>query len=118
MTPRMRKGLIVAVLHVAEARVMVHQIWLGSKSRRSQEFSYSAEELGLVQRDIGSLARYTVEMGGGIELLETALQVPPWEPMRALTAEEQRRMGLSTIDTPFGREVAAPGMATMVPRRD
>ena len=67
-----------------EAHVLlVHMIWLGDKSKRAQEASYTAEELGLVQRDIGSIARYTVEMGGGIELLETALRVPPWKPMYA-----------------------------------
>jgi hypothetical protein len=102
----------------SEAQVLVHQIWLGNKARRALESSYSAQELGIVQRDVGSLARYTVEMGGGIELLETALQVPPWEPMRSLTAEEQRRMRLSTVDALFEPDLPAPAIATMVPRRD
>jgi hypothetical protein len=88
-----------------EARVMVHQIWLAKKAKRSLEVSYSAEELGRVQRDVGSLARYTVEMGGGIELLETALRVPPWEPMYRLSMDEVRRMKLTTIDRPFADEV-------------
>jgi hypothetical protein len=88
-----------------EARVMVHQIWLAKKAKRSLEASYSAEELGRVQRDIGALARYTVEMGGGIELLETALRIPPWEPMYRLTADEVRRMKLTTIDRAFADEV-------------
>jgi hypothetical protein len=88
-----------------EAHVLVHQIWLGSKSKRALESSYSAEELGLVQRDIGSLARYTVEMGGGIELIETALRVPPWEPMYALSADEIRRMRLTTIDHLFDTDI-------------
>ena len=87
-----------------EAHVLVHQIWLGSKSKRALESSYSAQELGTVQRDIGSLARYIVEMEGGIELLETALQVPPWEPMRALSADELRRVRLSTTDRLFEQE--------------
>jgi hypothetical protein len=81
-----------------EAHVLVHQIWLGSKAKRALESSYSAQELGTVQRDIGSLARYTVEMGGGIELLETALQVPPWEPMHVLSEDELRRSRLSTVE--------------------
>jgi hypothetical protein len=81
-----------------EARVLVHQIWLGSKAKRALESSYSAQELGTVQRDVGSLARYTIEMGGDIELLETALQVPPWEPMHMLSTEELRRMRLTTLD--------------------
>lgn len=81
-----------------EARVLVHMIWLGDKSTRAKEASYSAEELGLVQRDIGSVARYTAEMGGALELLETALRIPPWEPLYALAADEVLRMRLTTLD--------------------
>jgi hypothetical protein len=88
-----------------EARVLVHQIWLGNKSKRALESSYSAEELRLVQRDIGKLARYTVEMGGGIELLETALRIPPWEPMYVLSREELRRMQVVTIERLFDEGV-------------
>ena len=84
-----------------EARILVHQIWLGSKSKRALESSYSAEEISRVQRDVGSLARYTVEMGGGIELIEAALRVPPWEPMHELSGEEIRRMRLTTTDRLF-----------------
>jgi hypothetical protein len=75
-----------------EARVLVHMIWIGEKSRDAQEESYSVEELGIVQHDIGSIARYTVEMGGGIELLETALGIPPWKPTYTLAADEVRSM--------------------------
>jgi hypothetical protein len=82
-----------------EARVLVHMIWLGDKSDRALEASYTAEELSLVQQDIGSLARYTVEMGVSIELLEMALRVPPWKPMYALAAEELRRTHLTTLDS-------------------
>jgi hypothetical protein len=88
-----------------DAHVLVHQIWLGSKAKRALESSYSAQELGTVQRDVGSLARYTIEMGGGIELLETALQVPPWEPMRVLTDDELRRVRLTNVDELFEPEV-------------
>jgi len=95
-----------------EAHVLVHQIWLGSKSKRALESSYSAQELGTVQRDIGSLARYIVEMEGGIELLETALQVPPWEPMRALSADELRRVRLSTTDRLFEQEAPVTPVTT------
>ena len=69
----------------AEARVMVHQIWLGDRRDDPTAATYSAEDLVLVQRDIGRLAKYTVEMGGSIELLDLALRIPPWEPMHALT---------------------------------
>ncbi|MET0867406.1 MAG: hypothetical protein ABWY35_04845, partial [Pseudorhodoplanes sp.] len=67
-----------------EARVRVHQIWLGDRRDDAAAASYSAEDLVLVQRDIGKLAMYTIEMGGTAELLELSLRIPPWEPMRAL----------------------------------
>jgi hypothetical protein len=97
-----------------EARVLVHQIWLGSKSKRALESNYSAEELGLVQRDIGSLARYTIEMGGNIELVETALRVPPWEPMYSLSADELRRMKVTTVDRLFAPD-SVPTTAAVTP---
>jgi hypothetical protein len=75
-----------------EARLMVHQIWLGDRRDDAVAAIYSAEDLVLVQRDIGKLARYTIEMGGSIDFLELSLRIPPWEPMRALTREEIGRM--------------------------
>ncbi len=87
-----------------QAQVLVHQIWLGKKRKRALESSYSAEELNIVQRDIGRLAQYTIEMGGSIELLETALQVPPWEPLHLLSAAEIERMRLNTVDALFVAE--------------
>lgn len=84
-----------------QAQVLVHQIWLGKKRKTALESSYTAEELNVVQRDIGRLAQYTVEMGGSIELLETALQVPPWEPLHLLSASEIERMRLSTVEALF-----------------
>jgi hypothetical protein len=89
------------------AQVLVHQIWLGGKNKQALLSTYSAKELGVVQRDIGRLARYTIEMGGEIELLDKALEVPPWEPMHSLSAEEMRRMGLTTMDRLFERAVPA-----------
>lgn len=80
----------------AEARVLVHQIWLGDRRDDPTAAHYSAEDLVLVQRDIGRLAQYTVEMGGAIDLLETALKIPPWEPMRLLTRDELRGMRIIT----------------------
>jgi hypothetical protein len=81
----------------AEARVMVHQIWLGDRRDDPTAANYSAEDLVVVQRDIGRLARYTVEMGGSIDLLEIALRIPPWEPMRLLTREELQGMKIVTV---------------------
>jgi hypothetical protein len=87
-----------------QAQVLVHQIWLGKKRKHALESSYSAEELNIVQRDIGRLAQYTIEMGGGVELLETALRIPPWEPLYRLSADELRRMRLTTVDALFDAE--------------
>jgi hypothetical protein len=82
----------------AEARVLVHQIWLGDRRDDPTAANYSAEDLVLVQRDIGRLAQYTVEMGGAIDLLEIALKIPPWEPMRLLSRDELRGMKVITGD--------------------
>jgi hypothetical protein len=82
-----------------EARVLVHMIWPGNRREGAREASYTADELGLVQHDIGAIARYTVEMGGSIELLETALRIPPWKPMYALAAEEVHRMRLTNVES-------------------
>src|SRR5450631_916786 len=73
-----------------EARVMVHQIWLGDRREDPTAANYSAEDLVLVQRDIGRLAQYTAEMGASIDLLDLALRIPPWEPMHTMTRDEMR----------------------------
>lgn len=99
----------------SEARVLVHQIWLGAKSKRAREAGYTAEELQLVQRDIGRLVRYTAEMGGSMELIETALRVPPWEPMHRLTVEELRRMRITTLDNLFEQDAPGPAVASAPP---
>jgi hypothetical protein len=88
-----------------EARVMVHQIWLGDRRDDPTAADYSAEDLVLVQRDIGKLAQYTIEMGASIEVLDIALRIPPWEPMHTLTREEILRTRVAT-------ESAAPVVAT------
>ncbi len=90
----------------AEARVMVHQIWLGDRRDDPTAAHYSAEDLVLVQRDIGRLARYSAEMGGSVDLLALALRIPPWEPMHALTREELRLTQLDMGEPPVAR--AAP----------
>src|ERR1700736_402195 len=77
-----------------EARVLVHQIWLGDRRDDAVAANYTAEDLVVVQRDIGSIIQYTLEMGGDMELVALSLKVPPWEPMRALTREELRRTRL------------------------
>jgi hypothetical protein len=80
-----------------QAQVLVHEIWLGDRRDDAAAATYSAEDLVVVQRDIGMLAQYTVEMGGSIDLLGTALRIPPWEPLRKLSGSEMRQMGLDTV---------------------
>ena len=101
-----------------EARVMVHQIWLGDRREDPTAANYSAEDLVLVQRDIGRLARYTAEMGASIDLLDFALRIPPWEPMKALTRAELRNTKLTTEDpdaTAAATLAASPPAAAAAP---
>jgi hypothetical protein len=93
-----------------EARILVHQIWLGSKRKRSLENQYTANEVSLVQRDLASLARYTIEMGVSIELIETASRVPPWEPLYSLTRDELRRFAVATEEPSFKLSASAAPM--------
>ena len=102
-----------------EAQVLVHEIWLGDRREDAAAASYSAEDIVIVQRDIGRLAQYTVEMGGSIDLLETSLRIPPWEPMRRLLPSELRNMGLDTsagLQNTGSMPAAASASATPLPR--
>lgn len=104
----------------AEARVMVHQIWLGDRRDDPTAANYSAEDLVLVQRDIGRLARYTAEMGASMDLLDLSLRIPPWEPMHAMTRDELKETRLATeeIDVPpaAATVAASPPPAAVVPQ--
>lgn len=91
----------------AEARVMVHQIWLGDRRDDPTAATYSAEDLVLVQRDIGSLARFTEEMGASIDLLDLALRIPPWEPLHVMTRQEIVAVRLATEDAASAPVAAA-----------
>jgi hypothetical protein len=80
------------------AHVRVHQIWMGDRADDARAASYSAEDLMIVERDIGRLAKYTFEMGGGGDLLSLSLNVPPWEDLHELSREELRVTNLVTTD--------------------
>jgi hypothetical protein len=95
----------------ADSRVLVHQIWLGDRRDDAAASTYSAEDLVLVQRDIGKVLNYVVEMGGDAELLELALRIPPWEPMRVLSRAELRRTRLDRIEEPADRPLNASASA-------
>src|SRR5215510_13962523 len=84
-----------------EAKVLVHQIWLGDRRDDATAVSYSAEDIMVIQRDIGRIVQFTAEMGGGADLIETALRIPPWERLRPLSSDELIRAKLQTGDTLF-----------------
>jgi hypothetical protein len=91
-----------------EAHVLVHQIWLGDRRDDATAAIYTAEDIMVIQRDIGRLVQYTAEMGGGADLIETALRIPPWERLRPLSSEELIRAKLQTAETLFEPMVPEP----------
>ncbi|MET4444651.1 hypothetical protein ABIB75_002926 [Bradyrhizobium sp. GM2.2] len=80
------------------AHVRVHQIWLGDRANDAKAATYSADDLMIVERDIGRLAKYTFDMGGAGDLLALSLNVPPWEDLHELSREELRLTNLVTAD--------------------
>ncbi len=79
-----------------EAHVRVHQIWMGDRADDPKAASYTAQDLMIVQRDVGRLAKYAVEMGGSGDLLSLSLSVPPWEDLHRLTVDELKLSNLVT----------------------
>ncbi|MBX9711407.1 MAG: hypothetical protein K2X60_10270 [Xanthobacteraceae bacterium] len=71
-----------------QAHIRVHQIWMGDRANDAKAAKYSADDMTIVERDVGRLAKYTFDMGGSGDLLALALSVPPWEPLHELTAAE------------------------------
>src|SRR6202011_815728 len=80
------------------AHVRVHQIWMGDRADDPKAASYTAQDMMIVERDIGRLAKYTFDMGGAGDLLSLALSVPPWEDLHELSAAELRLTNLVTTD--------------------
>jgi hypothetical protein len=80
------------------AHVRVHQIWMGDRADDAKAASYSAQDLMIVERDIGRLAKYTFDMGGAGDLLSLSLNVPPWEDLHELSPAELRLTNLITTD--------------------
>ena len=78
------------------AHVRVHQIWMGDRAEDATAASYTAQDVTIIERDVGRLAKYTFDMGGSGELLGLALSVPPWEPLHELTSSELRETNLVT----------------------
>ncbi len=99
------------------AHVRVHQIWMGDRADDAQAASYSAQDLMIVERDIGRLAKFTFDMGGAGDLLSLALNVPPWEDLHELNASELKLTNLVTTDQVADVlpqvDVSAPAMADL-----
>jgi hypothetical protein len=80
------------------AHVRVHQIWMGDRAEDAKAANYVAQDVMIIERDVGRLAKYAFEMGATGDLLALALSVPPWEPLHELTAAELRQTNLVTDD--------------------
>ncbi len=80
------------------AHVRVHQIWMGDRADDAKAASYTAQDMMIVERDIGRLAKYTFDMGGAGDLLSLSLNVPPWEDLHELSREELRLTNVATTD--------------------
>ena len=104
----------------SQAHVRVHQIWMGGRADDAKAASYSAQDLMIVERDIGRLAKYTFDMGGAGDLLSLALSVPPWEDLHELDAGELKLTNLVTTnlvaDVLPHVDVAAPAVAELAPK--
>jgi hypothetical protein len=80
------------------AHVRVHQIWMGDRADDAKAASYTAQDMMIVERDIGRLAKYTFDMGAAGDLLSLSLNVPPWEDLHELSPAELRLTHLVTTD--------------------
>jgi hypothetical protein len=102
------------------AHVRVHQIWMGDRADDAKAASYSAQDLMIVQRDIGRLTKYTFDMGGTGDLLSLALSVPPWEDLHEMSRSELRLANLVTTEVAadvFPSDNAAVPMAEVKPAK-
>jgi hypothetical protein len=103
-----------------EAHVRVHQIWMGDRADDPKAAAYTAQDLMIVERDIGRLAKYTFDMGGTGDLLSLSLNVPPWEDLHELSAPELQLTNLVT--TTVGTDVLPeskttdPAVASLTPK--
>jgi hypothetical protein len=98
------------------AHVRVHQIWMGDRADDARAATYTAQDLMIVERDIGRLAKFTFDMGGTGDLLSLALSVPPWEDLHRLSRAELRLTNLVTTDAVA--DVLPPRDNSSVPMAD
>ncbi|MEA2796670.1 MAG: hypothetical protein QOI87_4050 [Bradyrhizobium sp.] len=97
------------------AHVRVHQIWMGDRADDAKAASYTAQDLMIVERDIGRLAKYTFDMGGAGDLLSLSLNVPPWEDLHELSPEELRLTNLVTTNAVAEVLLQTPADSAVVP---
>ena len=71
---------------------------MGDRADDAKGASYTAQDMMIVERDIGRLAKYTFDMGGAGDLLSLALSVPPWEDLHELSQAELRLTNLVTTE--------------------
>jgi hypothetical protein len=100
-----------------EARVLVHQIWPSKLREDAVAASYTAGNMVRIQRELGQIARYTVEMGADIELFEIAMRIPPWENLRPLRSDELRRLRVHNSDSAFGGATTAESFVPAAPTK-
>nr|WP_303626206.1 hypothetical protein [Rhodopseudomonas palustris] len=80
------------------ARVRVHQIWMGDRADDPRAASYTAQDVTIIERDIGRLVKYTFDMGGTGDLLQLALSVAPWEDLHQMSRQELGEANLVTTE--------------------
>jgi hypothetical protein len=81
-----------------QAHVRVHQIWMGDRADDAKAATYSAQDLMIVERDVGRLAKYAFDMGGTGDLMALSLSVPPWEDLHELTPAELKLTNVANTD--------------------
>jgi hypothetical protein len=102
------------------AHVRVHQIWMGDRADDAKAASYTAQDMMIVERDLGRLAKYTFDMGGAGDLLSLSLNVPPWEDLHELSPAELRLTHLVTTDAVAEvlpqKDIAVTPVAELAPK--
>jgi hypothetical protein len=103
-----------------QAHVRVHQIWMSDRTEDAKASTYTAQDMMIVERDIGRLAKYTFDMGGSGDLLSLSLNVPPWEDLHELSPQELQMTNLATTDTVADvlpeSSVIDPALASLTPK--
>jgi hypothetical protein len=93
---------------------------MGDRADDAKAASYSAQDLMIVERDVGRLAKFTFDMGGSGDLLALSLSVPPWEDLHEMSAAELRLTNLVTTETGVEvlphQEMSTAPVAEQVPK--